>query len=88
MNLSKGGVFIRTDLPLSPGSEVDFEFTLPQSGQVVHAEGVVIWSRKRTIKPTSYLPDHPAGMGIQFKKLDPYDIERILDEIASLVEIS
>jgi type IV pilus assembly protein PilZ len=87
MNLSKGGVFIRTDLPLPPGSEIDFEFTLPNSNKVVRAEGVVVWSRKRALKSSAYLPDHPPGMGVQFRKLDTSDIEAILDEIESLVEI-
>jgi uncharacterized protein (TIGR02266 family) len=88
MNLSKGGVFIRTDLPLPTGSEIDFEFTLPSSGRLIHAEGVVVWTRKRGIKPMTSLPNHPAGMGIQFRKLDPGDIEAILDEIETLIEIS
>jgi uncharacterized protein (TIGR02266 family) len=87
MNLSKGGVFIRTDLPLPPGSQVDFEFTLPRSGRTVKAEGVVIWARKRDLKSKGFLPDHPPGMGVQFSKLDPADIEAMLDEIELLIEI-
>jgi type IV pilus assembly protein PilZ len=87
MNLSKGGVFIRTDIPLPTGSEIDFEFTLPTSGRRVLASGVVVWTRKRAVKTTTSLPNHPAGMGIQFRKIAPSDIESILDEIEALVEI-
>ncbi len=87
MNLSRGGVFIRTDLPLPPGSEVDFEFSLPTSGRTVRAEGVVVWSRKRGMKSTSSFPEHPPGMGVQFKELAQEDIEALLDEIEELVEI-
>lgn len=88
MNLSKGGVFIRTDLPLPPGSKVDFAFTLPTSGSIVHAEGMVVWTRKRGMKPMSSLPHHPPGMGVQFLKLEPEDVEAILNEIESVSEIS
>lgn len=87
MNLSKGGVFIQADLPLPTGSEIDFEFTLPASGRVISAVGVVIWVRKRGTKAPGPHADHPAGMGIQFKKLEPVDIEAILDEIEGLIDI-
>jgi uncharacterized protein (TIGR02266 family) len=87
MNLSKGGVFIRTDIPLPTGSEIDFEFTLPTSGRRIQADGVVVWTRKRGLKTMTSLPNHPAGMGIQFRKLAQADIEAILDEIEALVEI-
>jgi type IV pilus assembly protein PilZ len=88
MNLSKGGVFIRTDIPLPTGSEIDFDFTLPNSGRKIRASGVVVWTRKRTTKPMSSLPNHPAGMGVQFRKIDTVDIDSMLNEIETLVEIT
>ncbi|MFH1263519.1 MAG: TIGR02266 family protein [Pseudomonadota bacterium] len=88
MNLSKGGVFVRTDLPLPPGSSIDFEFTIPGSERVIRAEGIVVWVRKRDSKDRVFLPEHPPGMGVQFSKLASGDVEAILDEIESLIEIS
>lgn len=86
MNLSKGGVFVRADITLPLGSEVDFTFTLPESDRVVQASGVVVWSRKAGKKPSESFPEHPPGMGIQFRKIDMEDLEFLLDEIERLVK--
>jgi uncharacterized protein (TIGR02266 family) len=88
MNLSKGGVFIRSDICLATGNEIDFEFTLPKTGRVVRALGVVVWTRKRSRSRPTVFPDHPLGMGVQFKKLEADDVNTILDEIEALLEKS
>jgi len=44
-NLSKGGAYIRTGEPLSPGRRVLVEIELPQGG-AIEAVGRVAWSRK------------------------------------------
>ena len=81
MNLSKGGVFIRADITLPPGSEIDFEFTLPKSKRKVYAIGVVIWARSAKGENPNSFPMHVRGMGVQFKDAKLHDIESILDEI-------
>lgn len=81
MNLSKGGVFIRADIVLPTGSEVEFEFKLPKSKRLIHAKGVVVWARRAGQKPTQSFPVHSAGMGVQFKEISLDDVEAILEEI-------
>lgn len=86
MNLSKGGVFIRADIPPALGSQIDFEFTLPRTFRKVKASGTVIWARKRTKKQPASFPDHPSGMGVQFTSISVEDMDAILDEIEQIIE--
>lgn len=81
MNLSKGGVFIRADIVLPTGSEIEFEFKLPRSKQVVKAKGIVVWARRAGQKSLYSFPSHACGMGVQFKEISLSDVEAILDEI-------
>jgi uncharacterized protein (TIGR02266 family) len=59
LNLSHGGVGIRTTSPLEAGTRVRIRFKLPGAGVDIDAEGRVAWSHTR------------AGMGIQFETVDP-----------------
>jgi uncharacterized protein (TIGR02266 family) len=61
LNLSKGGVAIRTMSPLQGGSKVRVRFRLPGSRKEIEAECRVAWSDRRV------------GMGLQFEKVDPAD---------------
>ncbi len=89
MNLSKGGIFIKADLPLPLGTEVDLVFTLPNSAKSIQATGTVVWTRRRgESSQASSFPDHPSGMGIQFKEIGMDQIEAILDEIEELMQLS
>ena len=81
MNLSKGGVFIRADITMPPGSEIDFEFTFPKTKRKVFAKGIVIWARSAKGESPNSFPNHVRGMGVQFKDVKLEDIESILDEI-------
>jgi uncharacterized protein (TIGR02266 family) len=58
LNVSRGGVGIRTTNPLEPGSRVKVRFRMPGSKEDVEAEGRVAWS------------DGRVGMGVQFEKVD------------------
>lgn len=60
-NISKGGVFIHTSLPLPVGERVRLRLTLPDGDAPFALDGVVKW--------TSTLRDkdkHPPGMGVEF----------------------
>lgn len=81
MNLSKGGVFMRADIVLPTGSEIEFEFKLPKSKRMIRAKGIVVWSRRAGQKAAYSFPTHPPGMGIQFKEISLDDVEAILKEI-------
>ena len=58
LNLSKGGVAIRTMSPLEQHAKVRVRFRLPGSKRDVEAESRVAWSDRRV------------GMGLQFEKVD------------------
>ena len=59
LNLSRGGISIRTTSPLDGGLKIKVRFRMPGSKRDIDAEGRVAWSDRRV------------GMGIQFEKVDP-----------------
>ncbi len=61
-NVSRGGVFVRTDEPLLPGQRVLVEVDLP-GGQAVEAVGRVAWIRRVL---HGELAGSEAGAGLQF----------------------
>src|SRR3954464_8410424 len=67
LNLSKGGLAIRTMSPLQGPSKVRARFRLPGSKRDIEAESRVAWSDRRL------------GMGLQFEKVDPGD-QAAIDE--------
>jgi uncharacterized protein (TIGR02266 family) len=58
LNLSHGGIAIRTTSPLDAGLKVKVRFRMPGSKNEIDAEGRVAWSDRRV------------GMGIQFETVD------------------
>jgi len=65
LNLSKGGISIRTMSPLPVGSKARLRFRLPGAKREVEADAKVCWS------------DHRIGMGLQFERLEALDQESI-----------
>jgi uncharacterized protein (TIGR02266 family) len=61
-NLSRGGAFIRTSDPLSPGRRVLVEIHLPES-EPIEAIGRVAWSK--TVLTSSGAPED-SGVGVEF----------------------
>ena len=59
LNLSHGGLAIRTTSPLEARSTIKVRFRLPESKHDIEAQGRVAWSDRRV------------GMGIQFEQVDP-----------------
>jgi len=71
LNLSKGGLAIRTMSPLEQHAKVRVRFRLPGSKVDVEADSRVGWSDRRV------------GMGLQFEKVDPTDqgaIDEFVDQ--------
>lgn len=60
-NISRGGVFIRTSLPLEVGERIRLRITLPEGDAPFALDGVVKWVS--TIRDRD---KHPAGMGVEF----------------------
>jgi uncharacterized protein (TIGR02266 family) len=58
LNLSHGGIAIRTTSPLDVQARVKVRFRMPGSKRDIDAEGRVVWSDSRV------------GMGVQFEKVD------------------
>ena len=67
LNLSHGGIAIRTTSPLEQNTRARLRFRLPGSKKDIDAEARVAWSDRRV------------GMGLQFEKVDPPD-QAAIDE--------
>jgi uncharacterized protein (TIGR02266 family) len=65
LNLSHGGIAIRTTSPLESSSKIKVRFRMPGSKRDVEAEGRVAWSDRRV------------GMGVQFEKMDAASQDQI-----------
>jgi Tfp pilus assembly protein PilZ len=59
LNLSHGGIAIRTTSPLEAGAKIKVRFRMPGSKRDIDADGRVAWSDRRV------------GMGIQFETVEP-----------------
>jgi len=67
LNLSHGGIAIRTTSPLDGGAKIKVRFRMPGSKKDIDAEGHVAWSDRRV------------GMGIQFEIVDPAN-QAVIDQ--------
>lgn len=66
-NISKSGVFVRTEEPLAIGTEVDLRFTvIMDSIETIEGTGLVV-----------RVQQNPAGMGVVFKELSSYSEQLI-----------
>jgi uncharacterized protein (TIGR02266 family) len=69
-NISKSGVFIRTNEPLAVGSRVDLRFTVVMDGiETIEGEGEVV-----------RVATDPPGMGVVFRTLSHYS-ERLVEQL-------
>lgn len=84
-NISKGGTFVRTNKPLSVGTEFVFVLTVPEP-RSVHLEltGAVKW----VVGEEEATAEQPAGMGIQFVFKDETERDRVSSFVADLMRES
>ena len=81
VDVSQGGIFIRTKEPLAVGTQMKFEFQLRDASPLIAGEGTVVWTREND-------PSRPAiapGMGVRFDRLAEGSqgvLEKILAEKA------
>ena len=75
MNISHGGIFIKTRKPLARGAEVELEFEVPGASRKISTRGQVV----RVIFPGEDEME-PAGMGIEFEPLAAED-EALIDRL-------
>ena len=62
VNLSRGGLFIETDVDVPAGAQMTIDFTVPGAG-TTSLNGVVAWRRG--------IEDGPPGIGIEFQDVAP-----------------
>ncbi|HLG19904.1 MAG TPA: TIGR02266 family protein [Bdellovibrionota bacterium] len=74
-NISEHGIFIETTEPMSAGTMVDLQFTLPEERKAVEVLGEVIWTNP--VRPNRQ-QNHNPGMGIRFVNMKEVDKEKIL----------
>jgi uncharacterized protein (TIGR02266 family) len=65
-NISATGIFVRTNEPLEPGTELTLEFKVADDWKLIRGRGRVIWVRTKDEGP-----EHPPGMGVRFLEMDP-----------------
>src|SRR5215831_20928318 len=78
VDVSRGGIFIRTKEPLPVGTQLKFEFQLQDSQPLISGEGTVVWIREHDPTRTGVAP----GMGVRFDRLTPQS-QQVLDRILS-----
>jgi uncharacterized protein (TIGR02266 family) len=78
VDISKGGIFIRTREPLSVNSRLKLDFQLLDAQPLLEGEGTVVWIRQ----PDPARPEVTPGMGVRFDKLTP-DSQARVDKILS-----
>lgn len=81
LNVSNGGIFIKTDHPLALDTMVGLCIQLPGEKEKMNMEGRVVWANPKA-------KAFPAGMGIQFVNLSPEHKDKIKAFVeANLAEI-
>jgi len=65
-NISQGGMFIETSLPIGLGETVLVEFSLPAIDTPIRADSRVVWTERDG--------DLNKGIGIQFTSLRPLEV--------------
>lgn len=66
-DLSLGGVFLRSDLLLEVGEEIELSITLPGHGHAISARARVVWASRGANALRG------AGMGVEFTQLTEFD---------------
>ncbi len=69
-DINEGGLFIETEKPHEPGTEVAMQFHLPGTDEVLQTLG-------RVVRVSPGAPGVTPGMGIEFDELSPEDRRRI-----------
>jgi uncharacterized protein (TIGR02266 family) len=79
-DINEGGLFIETEKPHLPGTDVSMQFHLPGSDEVVETLG-------RVVRVSGGGTGTPPGMGIEFDELKPDD-RRKIDRIVRALRAS
>lgn len=72
LNLGQGGMFIATESPVAPGTEVTLHFKLPDPFDPLSVPARVAWMSRAEAEPGA-----TTGMGVQFLDLKPLEAAMI-----------
>ncbi|MGV3620661.1 MAG: TIGR02266 family protein [Archangium sp.] len=73
LNISPGGIFIRTDTPREQGAVIYLQFTLRDGSRLIEGMGKVV----RVNAPGE--SSRPAGMGVEFTNMDDESMSLIAE---------
>jgi uncharacterized protein (TIGR02266 family) len=76
VDISHGGIFIRTKDPLPVGTSLKFEFQLKDASPLITGDGTVVWTRDFDPTRSGVAP----GMGVRFDRL-PSESQEVLEKI-------
>ena len=79
--MSQGGAYLATLLPLGEGTKVPIELRLPD--RTVQVEVTVVWSN---LIGWTRRDGHPTGMAVKFESLSDDDMEAIADYLGAQLE--
>ena len=79
-NISKGGLFIRTERPLKEGEQFLLKLQLPGHPDPIKANCEVSWAREQ-----SDIEKRPPGMGVKFCKMATRDYQILNQYVQTLV---
>ena len=80
INISTGGIFIKTPKPPPMGTMLDLEFSLPDQHKTIKADGKIVWVQHPSAKSSM-----PAGMGIKFRQISAEDLQEISEYVKKIV---
>lgn len=80
VNINRDGLFLKSRSPLTPGTFVNLQFSLPEDARVIKVAGRVVWITKEFEDRVGGRME--PGMGIEFQNLDP----ETADHLESLVK--
>jgi uncharacterized protein (TIGR02266 family) len=78
LDISHGGIFVATERQLPIGTVIDMTFQIPNTAKVVTAVGKVAWVGRA---PDGATGSSTAGCGVKFSKIDPADLQVIVDYV-------
>src|SRR3982750_4794826 len=79
VDVSRGGIFIRTREPLPVGTRLKLDFQLVDAAPLFQGDGTVVWIREHDASRAGVTP----GMGVRFDRLTPESqttLDTILEE--------
>ena len=82
-NLSIQGIFVETRTPAELGTRLTLRFNLPISGNLISADGVVVWSNPYRDGAENLNP----GMGVRFVDLSEEALQKLTDLVRRIAYI-